>query len=71
MATASAFAWLNAACMCARGGWSCVSTPPSAPFPQLFLSTEVLGGKVRVTPPPGRTVWHGGITAKLESVIST
>jgi hypothetical protein len=38
---------------------------------QLFLSNEMLTGKVRITPPPGRTVWQGGVSAKLESVIST
>jgi hypothetical protein len=40
-------------------------------FFQLFLSNEMLTGKVRITPPPGRTVWQGGVSAKLESVIST
>ena len=39
-------------------------------FAQLFLSSEKLVGRVRLTSPPGRSVWQGGILAKMESVIS-
>lgn len=48
-----------------------LTTPcPRPHVPQLFLSDEVIMGEVEITPPHKHRVYHYGIQARLESIIS-